>query len=295
MITSFCQRWRQHYGVYRLAGEHFDPRALEVFAMRGDNEPKAFVEAHHYSRSYPPARRRFGLHMRFVGLVGVAVFSQPMKDEVLRPWGRDVALELGRLVLLDEVESNAESWFVRRALDLLRREGFAGVVSHSDPEPRRDAEGRYVFAGHVGTVYQSLGAAYTGRASRRTMRLLDDGREFSNRAASKLRKGERGRRYAMGQLLAAGAREPAPSEDLAAWYRAEVARLTRPQPHPGNHRFVFALTEGAKRDLAREPSLSYPKFNARACRAAPNAAEGCVEILRETGSDAALPPFRRDS
>ena len=259
MITTVCQRWRDRRGSYRLAGEPFDPRAHEVFEIADDTTARAFVTAHHYSGTYPAARRRFGLHARFVGLVGVAIYSQPMRDEVLRPWGRVEAMELGRLVLLDEVRANAESWFVRRCFDLLARDGVAGIVSHSDPMPRVDAAGRRVFIGHIGTVYQALGAVYTGRASPRTMRLTADGRELSNRAASKLRQGDRGRRYAAEQLVAAGARAPLPGEDLAAWYRAEVQRVTRAQRHPGNHRYVWALSRAAHRDLVAS-SRPYPKL-----------------------------------
>ena len=185
--------------------------------------------------------------------------AQPMRDEALRPWGRTDAMELGRLVLLDDVRANAESWFVARCFDALRADGLAGVVSHPDPEARTDESGRVVFAGHIGTVYQALGAVYTGRASPRTMRLTADGRELSNRAASKIRAGDQGVRYATLQLVEAGARAPSPGEDLATWYRAEVARITRAQRHPGNHRYVWALSRGAHRDL-RASSLPYPKL-----------------------------------
>lgn len=259
MITTVCQRWRERRGVYRLAGEPFDPTAYEVAAIALDGPARAFVEAHHYSGTYPAARRRFGLYARGGALVGVAVFSQPMRDEALRPWARADAMELGRLVLLDDVRANAESWFVARCFDALRRDGLAGVVSHSDPEARTDASGAQVFAGHIGTVYQALGAVYTGRASPRTMRLTTDGRELSNRAASKIRTGERGARYATAQLVAAGARPPSQGEDLAAWYRAEIARITRTQRHRGNHRYVWALSRASHRDLAAS-SLPYPKL-----------------------------------
>lgn len=271
MITSVCQRWTRGRAAWRPAGESFDARAHEVAPIAGDTAARAFVVANHYSETYPAARRRFGLYERGGALVGVAVFSVPMRAESLRPWAPADALELGRLVLLDRVAGNAESWFVARCFAALRAD-FAGVVSHSDPEPRADAAGGVVFAGHIGCVYQSLGAVYTGRASPRTMRLLPDGREFSNRAASKIRQGERGARYAVAQLVAAGAR--APAGELADWMRAEVARLTRAQRHPGNHRYAWGLTPGARRDLG--DGLTYPKFNARACRVGARAGDTCA-------------------
>lgn len=266
MITSVCERWWRGCSAWRRAGEAFDPTRYDVSPIATDVAPRAFVEEHHYSRSYPAARRRFGLY-DLGALVGAAVFSCPMVDAALRPWGREEALELGRLVLLDVVPSNAESWFVARCFEELRREGWAGVVSLSDPEPRTAASGRVVFPGHVGIVYQSLNAIYTGRASPKTLRLFDDATEFSNRAASKIRGRERGWRYAVAQLVAKGAREPSAGEDLAAWMRAELARLTRPLRHHGNHRYAWALTPGARRDLRRDTprSLAFPKFNLRTC------------------------------
>lgn len=256
MIAAVCQRWRDRRGTYRPAREVFDPRVHDVAEIAQDRVARAFVVQHHYSGTYPAARRRFGLYERSE-LVGVAVFSVPMSYASLRPWGPGDAVELGRLVLLDRVLANAESWFVRRALDALARDGFAGVVSHSDPVARVDVDGRVVFAGHIGTVYQALGAVYTGRASPRTMLVTADGRELSNRAASKLRGSERGQRYAAAQLVSAGARAPQPGEDLAEWYRTEVARIARRQRHPGNFRYVFPLSRGARRDAGE--SRPYPK------------------------------------
>lgn len=266
MIVDLCQRWRERRGVYRPAREPFDPRRYEVAEFYDDATADAFVGAHHYIGTLPPVQRRFGLY-EGGELVGVVIFSVPTNYGSLRPWGKDDATELGRLVLLDHVLANAESWFVRRCLDELARDGLAGVVSHSDPEPRRDAAGNLVFKGHVGTVYQALNAVYTGRASRKTMYLLADGREFNNRAASKIRayakggatKRSRGWRYAIAQLVAEGARQPEPGEDLTVWLRSERKRLTRSQAHPGNHRYVFALSRGAHKDMRRQ-SLPYPKF-----------------------------------
>ena len=64
------------------------------------------------------------------------------------------------------------------------------------------------------------------------------------------------------QLVAEGARQPEPGEDLSVWLRSERKRLTRSQAHPGNHRYVFALSRGAHKDMRRQ-SLPYPKFEAR--------------------------------
>ena len=65
---------------------------------------------------------------------------------------------------------------------LARARGIAGVVSFSDPLARRTAAGDVVFGGHVGTIYQAHNAAYLGRGTARTLRLLPDGAVLSARA-----------------------------------------------------------------------------------------------------------------
>lgn len=177
-------------------------------------------------------------------------------------------------VLLDGVRANGESWFLARCLDALRAEGWAGVVSLSDPTPRTSASGAVVFGGHVGTIYQASNAVYTGRASPQTLRLLPDGSVFSNRAASKIRNGERGWRYAVEQLVAHGA--PEPRGDLHAWLREVVPVLTRPLRHRGNHRYLFPLTRAAKRVVPA--SLPYPKLGIRPANG--NHCEGAELELR---------------
>jgi hypothetical protein len=258
MITPVCQRWRDKRGTYRPAGEVFDPRRYEVAAMPRDAEAKAFVLAHHYEGSMPAARERVGLY-EGAELVGVAVFSMPMSAGVLArlPCPADDAVELGRLVLLDKVKANAESWFLARAFAHLRHEGYAGVVSFSDPEPRRDASGRAVFSGHIGVCYQASNAVYTGRATPRTRHLLPDGSILSARALSKIRAQDRGCRYAAEILVRQGA-EPL-SGDPVAWLAKWLPRLTRTQRHPGNHRYLWALDKRMRRHLPE--SLPYPKFD----------------------------------
>mgnify|MGYP000066499615 CR=1 FL=1 len=261
MIVNVAQRWVAHRSVFvRPNGAEFRPHAWEVAALADDTTARAFVEATHYSKSYPAALRRFGLY-RGADLVGVAVFSQPMQVDALRPFPRDAAMELGRFVLLDEVPFNAESWMVGRLIDALGREGVEGVVMFSDPEPRTDAAGRTTFRGHYGTIYQASGAVYAGRATPRTLRLLPDGTVVSARTLSKIRARERGWRYGVEQLVAAGA--PSPTGDLAAWLRAVLPRVTRAVRHHGNHRYLMPVSATARRCLAG-CSLPYPKAPAMA-------------------------------
>jgi hypothetical protein len=262
VITPVVQRWRAHRSLYRPAGETIVTAHYEA-APIPDREAKAFVEQHHYAGSMPAARWCFGLYDPL--LVGVAVFSYPVNDRVITsvlPGTARESVELGRLVLLDRAPANSESWFVARCFEHLRRESLIGVVSFSDPVMRTTLGGEVVLRGHVGTTYQALGATYTGRGTARTLRLLPDGSVFSDRAAQKVRAGERGARYAVAQLVRAGAPsldiERASEEERRAWLRAATATVTRPLIHKGNHRYVWALDKAAKKCLpAAQP---YPKI-----------------------------------
>jgi hypothetical protein len=277
VLTDRVQRWRSGRDTYRPAGEPFDPQAYEVAPIPDDTTAAAFVHAHHYSRSYPAARFRFGLYERrgrtgHEGgdpLVGVAVFSVPPRPEVTTAWfhGDPLAhVELGRFVLLDHVRANAESWTLARCFRLLRREGVEGVVSFSDPAPRV-LGGRRLFGGHVGTIYQASNAVYAGRSRPRTLRLFragpDRGRVFSDRATSKVRSADRGHAYAVAQLVAAGA-VPPPStapDALRAWADRWIPRVTAPMRHPGNHRYLFGLDRRVLTDRARREARPYPKLD----------------------------------
>jgi hypothetical protein len=257
MIAAVVQRWRGGRDTYRPAGEPIRTADYEVAAIPTDGEPKAFVQRHHYSGSYPAARFRYGLYRR-QELVGVAVFSHPCSDGVLTsvfPGTARDAVELGRFVLLDEVPANGETWFLARCFESLRSH-IAGVIAFADPEARQNSTGATVFPGHIGTIYQAGNGVYLGQAPRRTIRLLPDGRVFSARAAQKIRAGARGWRYSAQLLIDAGA--PPPGGDTRTWLRTWLPRVTRTVRHPGNHRYAWALERARRGQLPQ--SLPYPKF-----------------------------------
>jgi hypothetical protein len=258
-VSEVCQRWRARRDSYRPAGEVINTRAFDVTTIADDATAKRFVEEHHYSGTYPAARRRVGLYGAG-RLVGVAVFSHPANDKALTsvfPGAASDSVELGRFVLLDEVPGNGETWFLARCFEQLRRDGFVGVVSFSDPTPRTDLAGRVTFPGHIGTIYQAHNATYTGRSTAGTLRLLPDGSVVSRRAIQKIRSGERGWRYAAALLERAGADTP-PLGDGArrAWLRHWLPLLTRALSHPGNHRYAWTLRRGVTVQI---PGLAYPK------------------------------------
>jgi len=252
------QRWELGRSRWRSDREVIRPSEYEVEPMAGkDARAIAFVVEHHYSRKFPSGRFSYGLR-RHGTLVGVAVFSHPTNDRTLTnvfPCDPLEAVELGRLVLLDEVPGNGESFFVARAFEQLRKEGIKGVVSFSDPVRRRTAEGQIIFPGHIGGVYQALNAVYAGRATARTLRVFADGTVFNDRTAQKIRKHEKGWEGAIEELERRGAESF--RGDSREWLRTWTPLLTRPVKHGGNHKYLWALDKRLRNALP--PSQPYPK------------------------------------
>ena len=267
MITDTVQRWLLGREHRRPAGEVIRPSEYEV-AELGPNEAKAFVELHHYSGSCSPTVHPFGL-LRRGTLSGAAVFgplpSMNAHRAVFPQLSIDEGVTLGRLVLLDDVPANGESYFVARCFELLRARGVVQVESCSDPTPRASTDGRRVHRGHVGTVYQALSARYVGRTQPASLRLLPDGSVLSNRTQGKLVRDERGASTAVAQLERFGAESlptDADEDEVLAWLRAWRGKLTRPLRHRGNHRYIWTLDKRRRRELEPYgPRLAYPKIH----------------------------------
>jgi hypothetical protein len=262
METPITQRWRGGRASYRPADETINPREYEVALIEDDTTARRFVEESHYSGTYPAALVRFGLYWHAL-LVGVAVFSMSCNSAALtNVFPRvplELLLELGRFVLLDLAPGNSETWFKARCREVLKQLGYVGIVSFSDDVARTDGEGRQIFCGHVGTIYQASNAVFLGRGTARTLRLLPDGKVFSDRTAQKVRAGERGWRYAAGQLEAFGATAaPEDGQERRVWLKHWTATLTRPLRHPGNLKYAWSLHKSVKLPA----SLPYPKLKA---------------------------------
>lgn len=272
MIAS--QRWQPGgIPVWRRPGDgrfSFDKTRYGVREI-GEAPAKDFVTQLHYSGSFPAARYSYGM-FDLAGdgprLVGVAVLSVPVNKKVvtsvfpaLVPF--EESLELGRLVLLDEVPHDAETWFGGEMRRLAAKAGLRGLVMFSDPVRRTRIDGTVVMPGHVGTIYQAGGARYVGRATKRTLKLLPDGRVFPDRAAQKIRKQEQGHRYAEERLIAWGARPPRAGERPADWLaRALEDAGVRRLAHPGNHRYAWPVGRNCSQRAAVVIELRpqpYPK------------------------------------
>lgn len=263
------QRWRDRRASFVPNAAVFDPRQFSVDVISCAKEAKPFVLQHHYSGSFPATRLSCGLFRNGGGrrpeLVGVCSFAVPMNNAAVpRHTGLDDPLagtDLGRLVLLDDVAGNAESWFVARSFRLLRQEkpGVLAVIAYSDPLPRLGEDGRTVMPGHCGMVYQALSARFRGRSSARSDLIMPNGRILSPRALSKIRTQEQGAAYAERQLVEAGAPSRFWGEEPRAWIeRLEVTGFLRRRRHPGNLVYAFALTRAARLAARDRPTLPYP-------------------------------------
>ena len=98
-------RWRDTASVLVPPGP-IDTRSYEICAIPDDTTARQFIEQHHYSGEYVPARFRFGLHHRSGELNSVAVFSVPVnyhsfdRFQLRDPWPHDPCASTITLQLL---------------------------------------------------------------------------------------------------------------------------------------------------------------------------------------------------
>ena len=254
MDTSRSQRWRERRALWATDFRTINPKTYTVDVIEHDRA-RAFIATHHYLPNYPAAQVAIGLFGRRAALEGVAVFAVPATSAVItRHTGfADPAkgCVLARLMLLDSVPQNGESFFCSRAFRLLRgaRPAIEAVVSYSDPE-----------AGHIGRVYAALSGAHRGMTRPRTV-LRIGSRTISDRTLSKIRLGERGMDGAIDQLVRLGLPGPAYAECPAAWLQRlqHDQSLTRHR-HSGLFTYCFELTREARRRGRSLPRLPYPKL-----------------------------------
>jgi len=270
-LCLFDKRWENRQERWRLPDGRalFDPSPYGVEAI-AERDARALVCEHHYSGSFPAARLSVGLIKRTAAdrrLVGVAVFSVPMNQRAIQVHATvspREGVELGRFVCLPEVAYNGETWFLRRAFQVLRSEKseVRAVLSYADPLERTTAGGELCKPAHAGTIYQGGNAAFVGRATPRRLWLTRSGAVVSERGLSKIRSQDCGHRYAELQLLAAGAGERRFGEDPAAWVDRVMAEPAfRRVRHPGNFTYVFGLDKAA-RVAAMANAQPYPRLAA---------------------------------
>lgn len=140
-----------------------------------------FIEEHHYSHNINglTISRCFGLYS-CGKLVGAAIYGKPAMRGIEKRYqalGYDRVIEFRRLVLLDEMPKNSESWFISRTLRLLKRD-FDLVVTYADEQ-----------YGHTGTIYKGSDFFYWGKTAK-GVNYLFNGRLYHDKCARTKYKGE---------------------------------------------------------------------------------------------------------
>lgn len=265
-VIDRCRRWNAGQPRWVPTGPVIDPLEFGVELLTNHvATAKPFCMQHHYSGSYPAARLAVGLYRKTgvdpAALVGIAVFAEPTQPASLSAYldaSSGTGCELARLAILDCVAGNGESWFLRRAIAILRDTlpAMRGFVSYADPShsgPR---------LAHFGVIYQASSAVFVGRSKPRTVTLTPDSQIISERGLSKVRNEERSRDYVIRQLLAAGARPRHPHESWRDWVDAVIhAPPFRRQRVPGKFIYTFGVDRSTRRALTElhAGGLPYPK------------------------------------
>lgn len=247
-----CQRWNRHTMSWQYAapGRRFTGRGYDVAAV-SFAAARDFVREHHYLHSLGADVKRYGLFHR-AELFGVAVYGVPSNPKVITNWLPDLApvprgdgtyrwpaLVLQRLVLLDRVGGNAESWFTARCRELLTDAEVYGTVTFADPMPLYADDGTCTFKGHAGILYQADNWVYGGIATARAVLITRTGVRLDPRTLQKIRAQEPGHAGAERTLVALGADPMRPGENPAAYLNRALTRIgPRTIAHTGCHRYI---------------------------------------------------------
>lgn len=190
---------------------------------------KDFVKKYHYSHGIHNGPMCYGLWDK-VDLVGVLALATPCSEAVCASvfgveYKRSVT-ELHRLVLLDEVPKNTESWFISRVLKQFKKDrpNYNAILSFADATQ-----------GHIGVIYQATNAIYAGMSGKATFFLDETGR----------------------------LRHPRQNGHNITKEEAQN-RNWKPVKREGKHRYLYLLPNDKrhKKELLRNlmlPSLPYPK------------------------------------
>lgn len=146
------------------------------------SDVRSFIEANHYSGSINGCKVSLAFALYEAGeLVGAALFGA-LSTTAWKRYGKSEAevVELRRLVCLDRMPRNTESWFIAQCLRKLKKAtSYRVCVSYADPHH-----------GHVGIIYQAANWSYEGTTPADTAFRTPDGRTYHSRALRTKYKGE---------------------------------------------------------------------------------------------------------
>lgn len=136
---------------------------------------RSFIEKHHYSKNINGVKTSLcvGLYKNFY-LVGACLFGRISTTAWKRFADQECkVIELRRLVLVDEMPHNTESWFVSRSIKLVKEKlsEVEVIVSYADPN-----------FGHVGFIYQALNFIYIGKTNKDKILITPEGKYYHSRA-----------------------------------------------------------------------------------------------------------------
>jgi len=151
----------------------FNVRNLSVYPI-GLNTANEFIIKHHYSHK-PSSATQFSFGLYYPSetsnffdsseqLVGVMTYGTPVGNLVVDSIGgvtHGEVLELTRLVLLDHIGKNSESYFIGQSFKWLKKLApeVKILISYADPE-----------AGHGGIIYQATNWLYQGRGQNKLVK-----------------------------------------------------------------------------------------------------------------------------
>jgi hypothetical protein len=132
----------------------------------------------HYAKRLPNIEYSFGLYDDNI-LKGVITYGQPpspsLKSSICGKDYESICIELNRLVVDDDIDKNALSYFVSSSLKMLPKPKI--VVSFSDKNLK-----------HNGYIYQATNFIYTGESTNNEILVDDNGKEVHFRKFGHLRK-----------------------------------------------------------------------------------------------------------
>lgn len=159
--------------------------ALEGWSVKltTRQDVRAFIEKNHYSQSINGciADYCFSLHDREGRMMGAMFFGRMAMANQWKKYSDSPAdvIELRRLCCVDDTPKNAESFFIGRALKLLRKywDGRV-VVSYSDLE-----------YGHTGVIYRASNFKFIGKINGAKV-IMHNGKRYHDKTIRTKYKGE---------------------------------------------------------------------------------------------------------
>ena len=135
----------------------------------------------HYAKRVPSISFSFGL-FKYNILVGVITFGMPpsstLASSICGEKYKSIVLELNRLVINDNLDKNALSYFVSTSISKIPKPRI--IVSFSDNN-----------MSHNGYIYQATNFIYTGKTLNDSMYIDKDGKEFHFRNLGHYQKNNR--------------------------------------------------------------------------------------------------------